>query len=183
MGDNPKSFPKRTKCYIISCTQKWWAQNEGELSWSLASESSVICFSQWPVGRHNARDSGWGQCHPPDKHHREQISFRPCSSDRNWVLATWLFCLNPQSSLLLFPFSSHMLNCPKLRVLIFRFLKGGALGSWPNWQFSLRSAMRSQNATGSTCEHRPQQMKSEWLGQNTLLLPRVWDYLLLRGEG
>lgn len=44
------------------------------LSWILASESSVICISQWPGGRHSARDKWTGDdCHPSYKHHREQL--------------------------------------------------------------------------------------------------------------
>lgn len=46
----------------------------GKSSWILASESSVICFSQWPVGRHSARDGKMGDsCHPSCKHHWEQL--------------------------------------------------------------------------------------------------------------
>lgn len=49
MGDNPKSFPKRTKCYIISCTQKWWLKMRGNCPgvWPLSPVWSAFHSDQW----------------------------------------------------------------------------------------------------------------------------------------
>lgn len=61
----------------------------------LASESSVICFSQWPMGRHSARDRKMrDSCHPPYKHHWEQLDrFRSdcVHLKENYILATLTF--------------------------------------------------------------------------------------------
>lgn len=51
LGDKPKSFPKRSKCYIISCMKKWWAQDEkggnGPGFWPLSPVWSAFHSDQW----------------------------------------------------------------------------------------------------------------------------------------
>lgn len=69
--------------------------------WPLSPVWSAFHSDQWEGTVPGT--GGWGQCHPPDKHHREQLtsSFQTTSIWRKPDSATWLLCLNPQPSLLL----------------------------------------------------------------------------------
>lgn len=78
-GTNPRVFQREVNATLLAVQRSdGLKMKRGELSWILASESSVIYFSQWPVGRHSARDKWMGDsCHPPYKHHREQVDRFP----------------------------------------------------------------------------------------------------------
>lgn len=101
-------------------------------------ESSVICISQWPGGRHSARDRWMGDSgHPSYKHHREELDrfLSDCVrlKETNFLLLFYLWIL----SLLFTSWRQNMnefwnyeepgnLNSLPMYffVLILRFLKG-----------------------------------------------------------
>lgn len=156
--------------------KKWWAQDEkGKLV--LDSGLWVQCDLLFTVTSGKAQCQGQGDgdsCHPPCKHHREQLgrflsdnvhlkettillhwSFylwtlsRPSSHGRAWAgptLKSWE-PRNLSALLIYFSLYSLMLTCQKLRALLLSFLKGEVIGFWPKHPFKF--CIRSQNATST----------------------------------
>lgn len=102
-GEIPRVFQREVSATLLAEWRSDGLKMRGNCPgvWPLSPVWSAFHSDQWEGTVPGT--GGWGQCHPPDKHHREQLtgSFQTTSIWRKPDSATWLLCLNPQPSLLL----------------------------------------------------------------------------------